>query len=99
MAVNTFYTLSEYIRSRSTLKLKIEAIENLITEMELKMLESIDSTGKASYLFDDGQVRVQTEFRSMKEITDGVQALEKLLQKYINQYNGRVYVLRGRANY
>lgn len=93
------YTLSEYIRSRKTLRGKIEATEQMISQLEDKMLESIDDIANSDYLLDDGQVRVQSRYRSTGEIEQSLQALEKMLQRYINQYNGRIYVLRGRLNY
>jgi hypothetical protein len=93
------YTLSEYIRSRKTLKDKINATEQMISKLEDKILEGIDDSNTSEYLLDDGQVRVQSRYRSVAEIEQGLQALEKMLQRYINQYNGRIYVLRGRLNH
>lgn len=93
------YTLSEYIRSRKTLKDKIKATEQMISNLEVKMLESIDDIQNSEYLLDDGQIRVQSRYRSTAEIEKSLEALEKMLQRYVNQYNGRIYVLRGRLNY
>lgn len=93
------YTLSEYIRSRKSLKDKITATEQMISNLEDKILEGIDDSNTSEYLLDDGQVRVQSRYRSISEMEQGLHSLEKMLQKYINQYNGRIYVLRGRLNY
>ena len=43
------YTLSEYIRTRKTLKEKIEATELMISKLEDKMLESIDNMTDSEY--------------------------------------------------
>jgi conjugal transfer/entry exclusion protein len=93
------YTLSEYITSRASNKAKIEAIELLIDSMYDKMIDAIDDSGTASYTLDDGQMKISTEFRSLDEIIKGIQALETQLQMYINRYNGRTTILRGRLNY
>lgn len=92
------YTLSEYILSRKNLRAKIDATEQMISKLEDKMLESIDDIGNSEYLLDDGQVRVQSRYRSTGEIEQSLQGLEKMLQRYINQYNGRIYVMRGAIN-
>jgi conjugal transfer/entry exclusion protein len=93
------YTLSEYITSRASNKAKIEAIELLIDSMYDKMIDAIDDSGTASYTLDDGQMKISTEFRSLDQIIKGIQALETQLQMYINRYNGRITILRGRLNY
>jgi len=93
------YTLSEYITSRASNKAKIEAIELLIDSMYDKMIDAIDDSGTASYTLDDGQMKIRTEFRSLDQIIKGIQALETQLQMYINRYNGRTTILRGRLNY
>lgn len=92
------YTLSEYIRSRKSLKSKIEATEVMIDKLQDKMLDSIDDIQNSEYLLDDGQVKVQSSFRSTYEIEKSLKALERMLQMYINQYNGRIYVMRGAIN-
>ena len=93
------YTLSEYITSRASNKAKIEAIELLIDSMYDKMIDAIDDSGTASYTLDDGQMKISTEFRSLDQIIKGINALETQLQMYINRYNGRTNILRGRLNY
>jgi len=93
------YTLSEYITSRASNKAKIEAIELLIDSMYDKMIDAIDDSGTASYTLDDGQMKISTEFRSLDQIIKGILALETQLQMYINRYNGRTTILRGRLNY
>lgn len=92
------YTLSEYIRSRKSLKAKIDATEVMIDKLQEKMLESIDDIQNSDYLIDDGQVKVQSSFRSTGDIEKSLESLEKMLQRYINQYNGRIYVMRGAIN-
>lgn len=93
------YSLSEYIRSRSTQLEKIKAIESLIDLMLDKMVDAIDDSGVAEYQLDDGQMKIRTQYRSVDEIMKGIQALEVQLNIYKNRYNGRAYVMRSRLNY
>lgn len=95
----TTYTTKQYIQSKESLEAKITAIEALIDAMLLNTIDAIDDSGTASYTMDDGQMKISTEFRSLKQITDGVLALEKLLHIYINRHNGSITVLRGRLNF
>jgi len=92
-------TIKEYIQSKPTLDAKIAAIESLIDAMILNSIEAVDNSGTASYSMDDGQMKVTTMYRSVKEITQGVRALEQMLQMYINRRNGHITVLRGRLKY
>ena len=92
-------TIKEYIQSKTSLLAKIEAIEVLIDSMILNTAEAIDNSGTASYSMDTGQTKVTTNYRSVSEVQEGINALEKTLQMYVNRYNGRVTVLRGRLNY
>lgn len=92
-------TAKEYIQSKTTLDARIAAVESLIDSMLLNSIEAIDNGGTASYSMDDGQMKVTTEYRSVKDISAGIKALEKILQIYINRRNGHVTVLRGRLNY
>lgn len=99
-------TVKEYIQSKSSLAAKIAAIEALIDKMLLDTIDTegtppdwIDNAGVASYTMDDGQMKVSTQYRSIDQVVNGIKALEKLLQMYINRSNGHVTVLRGRLNY
>lgn len=90
-----YQTISQYVECRATLRDKIIAIDNLISAMELKLLESVDSANYSEYQMDDGQMKIRTMYRSPKDVTAGIQGLEVLKQRYVNRYNGRCTVLRG----
>jgi hypothetical protein len=92
-------TIKEYIQSKSSLDSKIAAIESLIDAMILNSIEAVDNSGTASYSMDDGQMKVTTMYRSIKEITQGVKSLEQMKQMYVNRRNGHITVLRGRLKY
>jgi len=90
-----YLSISQYIESAQSLKDKITAIDNLISAMELKLLDTVGSANYAEYQLDDGQMKVKTAYRSPKDVTDGILGLEQLRQRYINRLNGRVKVFRG----
>lgn len=90
-----YLTISQYIECKSTLREKIIAIDNVISAMELKLLESVDSANYSEYQMDDGQMKIRTMYRSPKDVTVGIQGLEVLKQRYVNRYNGRVTRLVG----
>lgn len=92
-------TIKEYIQSKCSLDAKIIAIEALIDAMILSSLEYVENGGTMSYSMDDGQMKVSTQYRSVKEIGDGIKALERTLQIYVNRRNGNLTVLRSRLNY
>lgn len=92
-------TLTQYIDSKTSILSKITAINNLIDALLLETITSISNSGTATLSMDDGQMKVTTGFRSVSEITSGVVELEKIKQIYVNRYNGRGMVLRGKSNY
>lgn len=93
------YTVKEYIESKPSLLAKINAIQALIDAMLINAIDAIDNSGTASYSMDDGQMKVNTFYRSVEEIQMGIWKLEKLLNLYKSRYNGSMTVLRGRLNY
>ena len=92
-------TVKEYIATKPSVLAKIKAIEALIDAMLVNAIDSIDSSGTASYSMDDGQMKVTTNYRSVEEIQMGIWKLQKLLNLYKSRYNGSLTVLRGRLKY
>lgn len=90
-----FYTISQYIECRTTLEAKIVAIDALIAAMELSLLDAVGSAAYDEYQMDDGQMKVRTKYRSVKDVQAGLLALEQIKQRYINGLNGRTTVFRG----
>tara|TARA_R110002072_G_scaffold63777_1_gene158386 strand:+ start:741 stop:1040 length:300 start_codon:yes stop_codon:yes gene_type:complete len=89
-------TISIYVGSKTTARAKIEAIEALIDTMMLRITEVAEGTASTvdEYSMDDGQIKVRTKYRSIRDVEAGINALIKLKQYYINKYNGRTMVLR-----
>jgi len=92
----TTCTISIYLESKSSTLERIKAIEALIDSMVLKMADVVGGSDATinEYWMDDGQMKVKTSYRGVKDVEAGIQALEKMKQRYVNKYNGRGFVLR-----
>lgn len=93
---HTYNTISIYLESKTTLLDRICAIEVLIEAMILKMADVTSGQNSVidEYWMDDGQMKVKTSYRSIDDVQNGVKALERMKQIYVNKYNGRSFVLR-----
>lgn len=91
-------TTKEYIQSKDTLDGKIGAIEALIDAMLANAIDIVEDSGTMSYSMDDGQMKVSTQYRSMKEVTKAILSLEQLKNLYVNRRNGHRTILRGKLN-
>lgn len=89
------YTPSQYLETKESLLAKVQALDVLIEKTMALTLDTGNGLGGniSTYELDDGQVRIKTGYRSMKEVSDGIFALEKLQQMYLNRLNGRKTVL------
>ena len=92
---DNYFSISQYIECKSTLLDKITAIDNLISAMELKLVDTVGQTNYSEYNLDDGQMKVRAAYRSPTDVMAGITALEQLKQRYVNRYNGRTRNLRG----
>lgn len=99
MSVTDYSTIREYVESATSVKARIAAIDVLIDAMILNMADAVDNSGTASFRLDDGQMNINTEFRTVEDVQKGVKSLESMKQMYINRINGRTVVFRGRSNY
>jgi len=92
---DNYCTIAQYIECKSSLLDKIKSINNLISAMELKILDVTESAAYDEYQMDDGQMKVRTKYRSVKDVMAGINGLEQLKQRYVNRYNGRITVMKG----
>lgn len=91
---DSFCTIEQYLESPTVLKSKIQRFDSLIEAFELKMIASVGQSGYLEMQMDDGQMKVRSTYRSMKDLEDALHALEKARQRYINRFNGRISTLR-----
>jgi len=93
------YTITGYLDTATSLVDKIKAIDALIDAMDDAALENIGNSGTISYRLDDGQMNINTEFRSVEDVQKGIFMLEQRKQRYINRLCGRTVVFRGRSKF
>lgn len=95
------YTVTQYLESKATLRERINAIDALIDSMILRIGEVVNGMNVSveEYQMDDGQMKIRTRYRNVKDVEDGVASLEKLKQMYVNRLNGRVFNLRDQRTF
>lgn len=94
-------TITQYLDNKKVLAERIAAIDLLIDQTILLLGETISGAGGniQSYELDDGQVRIKTGYRSIEDVQNGLTALERMKNLYINKLNGRVFQLRDVSTY
>jgi hypothetical protein len=86
-----FNSASLYIASKTTLNQKIQAVEALIDALDDVQLDAVTNENKSMYILDDGQTKVQVNYRGGKAMEEYRFLLEQRLQRYINKLNGRSF--------
>lgn len=94
------YTSADvYITSCKTLTSKIAAIDNLISALLDTAAKAAVNENLTEYILDDGQTKIQCNYRGMGGITKSIQGLETLKNMYQNQLNGHVVRLVDGKNF
>lgn len=88
-----------YLESKITLEERVIAIDALIDVMILSLADTVTKADIATYSLDDGQVKIATGYRSVKDVQNGIFALEQMKQMYLNRLNGRVFAIRDENAY
>jgi hypothetical protein len=101
MPTPTEVTVQEYLDSQCGVDGQIAAIRLLINKNILLIAATIDGAGSniSNYELDDGQVRIKTMYRSVTDITNANDALQKMLNLFLAQRDGRCTTLRDRSSF
>jgi hypothetical protein len=96
-----YSTISGYLESQTDLLSRILAIDAIITTSILLLADTAGGAGGniAYYEMDDQQIRVKTGYRSLQDVSAGIDALTKIKNRFVNQYNGRASVLQDRSTF
>lgn len=97
-----FTSCNIYIESTKKLTDRINRIQEIIDALETAMLTiATDPTslGNTGYLLDTGQNKIQTNFRSIDQMADGIMAFNRIKNYYINQLNGHSFRLVDSKNF
>lgn len=85
---DNFMTISEFVECKSKLIGKVATYDILIQKFEEAILAGAESGHILQYEMDDGQMKVRTQYRNMKDMTEAMNGLIKIRQYYINKANG-----------
>lgn len=96
-----YSSIKEYLQSKTTLDAKIAVCQQIISNMEGLILEfSLNgNAGTGDYELDNGQTKVKGTYRSVEDLSRSITAVETIMQRYINQKNGRMTRLSDQANF
>lgn len=89
----TYLSTAEYLVNCSTIEAKIAALDVIITTQINTLLKASSNDDLLSYMMDDGQTKVMTQYKSVDQVVNGIMALEKLRNMYAKQL-GRTSVFR-----
>lgn len=94
--MRTYDSPSLYLEQFSTIEGKITALDTIITGLLTSAAKGAESGHISEYQIDDGQSKIRTMYRSMDALYASIKNFEKLRYMYLNQLNGRGFVLRDR---
>lgn len=83
-----------YIESASSLLERYNRLCDIVDALELSLLDEAGKDGIESYKLNDGQVDIQTQYRSVEDRVAGIRALDFLRTRTLNKLNGNSFVLR-----
>lgn len=89
-----YITCIDYIRCSTDTTDKIARIDAIIAALEDSMLAGALKANIEEYSLDDGQTKIKTVFRSVKDIEDAIKALEGRKNRLINNCVGYRYGLQ-----
>lgn len=92
---DTYMTIPQFVECKSKVIGKIATYDLLIESMEQTLMAGIQSGHLLQWELDDGQMKVRSQYRNVKDLTDAMNGLIKLRQYYINKANGRSIRLVG----
>lgn len=78
-----------YVQSVTELCDKVTRIKAIITALEDTALKSAMNDDIKSYILDDGQTKINAEYRGTAEVIKSINKMEQLLNMYLNRLNGR----------
>ena len=82
-------TESQYLEIYPDPEAKLIAVQAILEAYDTLVLELISKGAVKGYMLDDGQVRIQREYGSLKEIEASRLAYEQLANRLLGQMYGR----------
>ena len=84
-----------YITSTSSILDRINRLDQIMLKLETQLINvHAGNSDVKSYMLDDGQTKITSEYNSIESIAKAIDALDKKREQLINQLNGRCITLR-----
>lgn len=101
MCCTEYGSITLYVADQQTVVDKIAALDKIEMQLLNSMLDASMGApvNTSMYELDDGQVRIKVAYRSVMEIENALNGIQRTKNYYINQLNGRTVVLRDRSTY
>lgn len=84
---------TDYIMTATTAKERIAILDAIIVALELAALEAATNDGVQGYTLDDGQVKINKQYRSVESIGKSILQFRRYREDLINQQDGRIATL------
>lgn len=95
----TFDSAGLYIQSKKTLQDRILAIDAIIEALELTALNMAGKDDIQEYHLNDGQTIIKTIYKGSVGVASAIDDFERIKQRYVNRYNGRMVRLVDGKNF
>jgi conjugal transfer/entry exclusion protein len=91
-----YISVMEYIQCKQGAQARLEAVELCIDNAILLLASTTEGMGGnvLEFQLDDSMVKQKVVYRSIKEVTESITALQKMANIYRNQLRGRQFILK-----
>jgi hypothetical protein len=90
MPAIVYSSIRVYIQSASELCDKIARLDQVIDALLLAAVGAAENSDVESYVLNDGQSTIQTNYRTPEDIAEAIEKFELIRQRYVNRFNGRI---------
>jgi hypothetical protein len=93
-------SLGTYLAQNSAdLQAENTALKNIISGLQVAMLDNVASAGKSEFMLNNGQTTIKGVNRDPAAIMKTIQMVKQLLTDNENKINGRTYVMKDAKNF
>ncbi len=90
----TVYSITDFLKTKKTIKEEIAAYQAIIDAMMEKILEGVEVANLHEYQLNDGQTIIRVMYRSQTEMMTAIRLMEQRINSLRNQGIGRRNKLR-----
>lgn len=88
----------QYVIDSQTLKQRYDRISAIIDALELQQLSIVSNSDVLSYALNDGQTKIETQYRSADQIAKAIESYERIRNRILGQLTGTSIVRLMDAN-